>query len=101
MAIEIIGAVYCPLSPRDPEQRLHALVKETTALVLLHWMTHNIFGNHVSTLDLDSVLDGDGIVNDGDLERLSGVLVTPASIAYTIFTSGSTGTPKAVSASSG
>ena len=26
MAIETIGGVYCPLSPRDPSHRLHELV---------------------------------------------------------------------------
>ncbi|CAF4379848.1 unnamed protein product, partial [Rotaria sordida] len=29
MAIEMAGGVYCPLSPRDPRHRLHALLQQT------------------------------------------------------------------------
>ncbi|CAF1591220.1 unnamed protein product, partial [Adineta steineri] len=37
MGIEMAGGVYCPLSPRDPQHRLHALVEQTQSrLVLVH-----------------------------------------------------------------
>ena len=40
MAIEMVGAVYCPLSPRDPQNRLHSLVQQTQSrLVLIHHPT--------------------------------------------------------------
>ena len=98
MAIEMIGAVYCPLSPRDPEERLHMLVTETKArVVLVHWLTDLKFGVIVPLLRIDNLLCIDQWKNDVGLEILSASSVSGESIAYTIFTSGSTGTPKAVS----
>ncbi|CAF1356610.1 unnamed protein product, partial [Adineta steineri] len=40
MSIEMAGGVYCPLSPRDPQHRLHSLVEQTQSrLVLVHHLT--------------------------------------------------------------
>ena len=98
MAIEMIGAVYCPLSPRDPEHRLHALLQQTQSrLVLVHWLTKTKFNDDIISLDIDSMLNNNEINSDIDVDRLSSVEVTSDNIAYIIFTSGSTGTPKAVS----
>ncbi|CAF4473103.1 unnamed protein product, partial [Adineta steineri] len=48
MAIEMGGGVYCPLSPRDPQHRLHTLVQQTQSrLVLIHWLTKNKFNNDI------------------------------------------------------
>jgi non-ribosomal peptide synthetase component F len=99
MAIEMVGGVYCPLSPRDPQHRLHALIQQTQSrLVLVHWLTKTNFQNDVMSVNIDSVLiNNNDIESDVDFNRLSSVLVTSDNIAYIIFTSGSTGTPKAVS----
>ena len=44
MAIEMVGGVYCPLSPRDPQHRLHALLQQTQSrLVLVHHLTKTKF----------------------------------------------------------
>ena len=93
MAIEMIGGVYCPLSPRDPEHRLYALMQQTQSrLVLVHWLTKTKFDDNIISLDIDSLLTD----NDVDVDRLSDITITSKSIAYIIFTSGSTGIPKAV-----
>ena len=98
MAIETVGGVYCPLSPRDPQYRLHAFIQETESrLVLVHCYTKIKFDVNVVSLDVNSVLSGNDWINGVDVDRLSSVIVIPDSIAYIIFTSGSTGTPKAVS----
>ena len=98
MAIEMVGSVYCPLSPRDPQHRLHSLLQQTQSrFVLVHWLTKPKFSNDIILLDIDSMLNGNEINSDIDADRLSSVEVTPDNIAYIIFTSGSTGTPKAVS----
>jgi non-ribosomal peptide synthetase component F len=97
MAIEMAGAVYCPLSPGDPQQRLHALIEKTySRLVLIHWLTGNKFTNDIVALDIDLVLNNNNVETEVSFDPLSNVLVTLDSIAYIIFTSGSTGTPKAV-----
>jgi non-ribosomal peptide synthetase component F len=93
------GAVYCPLSPQDPEQRLHALLEQTQVrLVLVHCMTRDKVYSNVAALEIDAIVRIENQINDAALDRLSCVSVTPDNIAYVIFTSGSTGTPKAVSA---
>jgi non-ribosomal peptide synthetase component F len=97
MAIEMIGGIYCPLSPRDPEHRLHSLVKQTQSrLVLVHSLTKTKFNDDVISFNIDLIVSDNDAESDIGVDRLSDILVTPNNIAYTIFTSGSTGTPKAV-----
>ena len=97
MAIEMIGSVYCPLSPRDPQHRLHKLVQQTQSqLVLTHFLTKTKFDENVITLDIDAVLVRNEVESDLNVDQLSSIVVTSSNISYTIFTSGSTGTPKAV-----
>ena len=96
LAIVMCDAVYCPLSPRDPEQRLHALLQQTEArVVLVHHLTKTNFNNEVIAIDIDEILTNNHL--ESDLNEISNTDATPESIAYIIFTSGSTGTPKAVS----
>ena len=98
MAIEILGSVYCPLSPRDPQQRLYTLLQQTrTRVVLVHNLTKTKFQDDIISIDIDSVVINNEIESNIDIHQLSIVIVTPEDIAYIIFTSGSTGTPKAVS----
>ena len=97
MAIEMIGGVYCPLSPRDPQHRLYSLMQQTQSrLVLVHWLTKTKFDHKLISLDIDSLLIDHDAQSDIDVDRLSNVTITPENIAYIIFTSGSTGIPKAV-----
>jgi non-ribosomal peptide synthetase component F len=100
MAIEMAGGVYCPLSPRDPQHRLHALVQQTQSrLIIVHCLTRTKFQNNVICFNIDSVLinNNNNFESDIEVHQLSSVLVTSDDVAYIIFTSGSTGTPKAVS----
>lgn len=98
MAIEMVGGIYCPLSPRDPQNRLHALVEQTrTRVALVHHSTRHKCNNDDIALDIDTVVVGSIRMSDIDVTPLSSILVMPENIACIIFTSGSTGTPKAVS----
>nr|ACD54728.1 non-ribosomal peptide synthetase, NRPS-like protein [Adineta vaga] len=98
LSIEIAGSAYCPLSARDPEQRLNVLIEQTQSpLVLIHHLTQHKFNNsHIITLDIDTIINNNQIINAKDLYHLSNIMITSENIAYVIFTSGSTGTPKAV-----
>ncbi len=97
VAIEVIGGIYCPLSSRDPEHRLHSLLQQTQSrLVLVHSLTKTKFNNDAVSLDFDAILTKNFVQSDISLGQLSNVIVTLKGPAYTIFTSGSTGTPKAV-----
>ena len=98
MAIEMIGGIYFPLSPRDPENRLYALLQQTQSrLVLVHWLTKTKFNENITLMDIDSVLMNNNSIIDVNIDQLSQVNVSMDSMAYIIFTSGSTGTPKGVS----
>ncbi|CAF3939613.1 unnamed protein product, partial [Adineta steineri] len=97
MGIEMVGGVYCPLSPRDPQHRLYALTQQTQSrLVLVHHLTKTKFDQGIFSLDIDSVLNMNDMDNGVSNSCLSGVTVKGEDVAYVIFTSGSTGTPKAV-----
>jgi non-ribosomal peptide synthetase component F len=97
MSIEMIGGVYCPLSPRDPQHRLYALIQQIQSrLVLVHWLTKTIFNDNIISLDIDTLLSNKCIASEADIVGLSNVKITSENIAYIIFTSGSTGIPKAV-----
>ena len=98
LAIEMIGGVYCPLSPQDPQHRLHELWQQTRSrLCLIHHLTKIKLHDDIVLLDIDSVLVNTDMTSDVAVDQLSSIVVTPNSIAYIIFTSGSTGIPKAVS----
>jgi non-ribosomal peptide synthetase component F len=98
LAIEMVGGVYCPLSPRDPQHRLQSLLEQTQSRsVLVHYFTKTKFKDDAISIEIDSVLATTKIESDDDVDLLATVSVTPNDIAYIIFTSGSTGTPKAVS----
>ncbi len=97
MSIEMIGAVYCPLAPGDPDQRLDSLIKQTKShLVLLHWMTADKFKNNHVILDIERVINNNIFDMSINTDQISNVVVIRENIAYVIFTSGSTGVPKAV-----
>ena len=97
MAIEMVGGVYCPLSPRDPQHRLHTLIEQTQCrLVFVHALTKSKFNDEGLILNIDSVSINDNTSSGVLLHLLSSIVVTSDNIAYIIFTSGSTGTPKPV-----
>jgi len=98
VAIEMIGGVYCPLSPRDPEHRLHAIVQQTQSRhVLVHYLTKAIFNDKIVPTNIDSVLSNSDAESDIDINLLSSIMISSDNISYIVFTSGSTGKPKAVS----
>ena len=69
MAIEMAGCVYCPLSPGDPEQRLHKLIEQTDCrLVLVHWMTLDKFNDSDVTCDIDAVINSNHTINNDSLD---------------------------------
>ncbi|CAF4367887.1 unnamed protein product, partial [Adineta steineri] len=95
MGIEMAGGVYCPLSPRDPQHRLHALTQQTQSrLVLVHDLTKSKFHHNIVLLDVNSILTNIETDSKIHVNRLSNVVLIPDNVAYIIFTSGSTGTPK-------
>ncbi len=81
------GAAYVPILSDCPEDRLHFIVKETKARVVI-----GVAGKHaVPTL---AFVDIKKAITEPPLR--SAVPVSPDDLAYVMYTSGSTGTPKGV-----
>ncbi len=97
LAIQMAGGVYCPLSPQDPQHRLHALMQQTQSqLVLVHHSIKTKFDHDIMSVYIDIVLIKNNVNICVDIGALSSTIVSPNNVAYIIFTSGSTGMPKAV-----
>ncbi|MFF9088257.1 non-ribosomal peptide synthase/polyketide synthase [Streptomyces sp. NPDC014991] len=99
LAVLKTSAVYVPLEPTYPDERVRLLLDETRSPVLLtdsgragHW-TDRLAGRvTVVAADTDPGIPGQpGTEPD--------VTVLPDQLAYVIYTSGSTGTPKGVAVS--
>ena len=97
LSIEMVGAVYCPCSPDDPQQRLQVLVEQTqSCLVLVHSLTQMKIGFDRRLVEIDIVLARDMSSNDMNIELLAMIFVSAEHFIYVISTSGSTGAPKMV-----
>ena len=97
VAVAFVGGIYCPLSPRDPQQRLQALLQQTNSrIVLVHHSTKKKFNDDIISPDIDLIFTQTQSSDETHVDRLSNVIVSPNHVAYIIFTSGSTGIPKAV-----
>lgn len=97
MAIDFAGAVYCPLSPREPTERLYGLIKQTQShLILVDHLTRKRFTEDFSIWNVDTLLLNSNRSQMKDSLELLRQSCSKEDSAYVIFTSGSTGTPKAV-----
>lgn len=102
LAVMSIGAVWVPLDPDHPDERLSSILKDAGAAAVL---TKGPHADRLGKLD-----DAPAVIIDLTKERtgLQGRLARPPSAgvrgqdpAYIIYTSGSTGTPKGVVISHG
>ncbi|CAF4092725.1 unnamed protein product, partial [Adineta steineri] len=97
MGIEMAGGVYCPLSPRDPQHRLHTLIQQTQSrLVLVHHSTTLKFSSEIVLCNVDFIWTVGHINSSIIVDHLSEIVVMAENIAYIVFTSGSTGISKGV-----
>ncbi|CAF0953041.1 unnamed protein product [Adineta steineri] len=98
LGILMSGAIYAPLTPTDPFDRLQSLIHQVDAkLVLVNQNSPSHLNRFdVPIVDISEILDCPVRLNDAQIEQLSQVVVTPQSISHIVFTSGSTGLPKAV-----
>ncbi|CAF4205740.1 unnamed protein product [Rotaria sp. Silwood2] len=104
LSILVCGAIYCPLNPQDPINRVSLLMNEVEAkLLLLHQKTSDLFVN--SDQQCITLLNIETIISEQHMQHFESyahiipqVNVTMSNIAYIIFTSGSTGVPKPLAA---
>lgn len=90
-----LGAVYIPLDPDYPEQRIQAIIDNAHARAMISKNLHTLSASVDCSIALDQMQAA--IVAAGDdfaIARQGNV--APDSIACVFYTSGSTGTPKGV-----
>ncbi|MER7583675.1 amino acid adenylation domain-containing protein [Kitasatospora sp. NPDC097691] len=92
LAVWRVGAMYVPLDPAHPRERLAWLLEATAApLVLTDRATRAVLPQDAPAGCLD-----EDWPTDGDATPVAPFPVGPLDAAYVIFTSGSTGRPKGV-----
>lgn len=105
LAVLKAGAVYLPLDPRLPTQRLAFMVRDAgaTAVISKSELTEQAFGRALSTLNIEGANGCAVVLLDKDRSEIALHEVTrpycpagPSDLAYVIYTSGSTGQPKGV-----
>jgi non-ribosomal peptide synthetase component F len=98
ISIMMSGAIYAPLNPHDPINRIQSLIHQIDGkLILVNQMSHsNVTSINLPIVNISQVLDYYTSFTNIQIEQLSHVAVTPDSISHIVFTSGSTGIPKAV-----
>uniref|UniRef100_UPI002413A817 non-ribosomal peptide synthetase n=1 Tax=Pseudomonas sp. RIT-To-2 TaxID=3462541 RepID=UPI002413A817 len=92
LAVFKAGAVYLPLDPQQPAKRLHQLLTDSGAAMLVHAPGDNRFQGLPGRQGL--AFEPEKWSHCSDL--FVAVDISPAQPAYIIFTSGSTGQPKGV-----
>lgn len=99
MVVALLGllkadAAYMPLDPEYPKHRLHFLIEDAKASVLLTQarLANDLYDESARVICMDT--DWPRISEESDQNQASGV--TPDNMAYVIYTSGSTGQPKGV-----
>ncbi|MFP7486337.1 amino acid adenylation domain-containing protein [Priestia filamentosa] len=85
------GAAYLPIDPEQPMKRIHYMLNEVKAKVILHGTESPILDD----ISLDILQLEMSSMPDLNQEKNS-VPIKPNSLAYIIFTSGTTGNPKGV-----
>ncbi|MCY9555300.1 AMP-binding protein, partial [Paenibacillus apiarius] len=91
MAILKSGGAYVPIDPKYPEDRIHYMLDDSNAQVLLaqrHLQARAAFSGRRIMLDEEAFYDADG----SNLEPVN----QPEHLSYVIYTSGTTGKPKGV-----
>lgn len=88
------GAAYVPLDPSSPPDRLHYMLEDTKAFILLtqSWLKDKFRETDITVIEMNHV---DAFLKEfpgGNLENIAGI----DNLAYVIYTSGSTGKPKGV-----
>ncbi|WP_331375473.1 non-ribosomal peptide synthetase/type I polyketide synthase [Sinorhizobium chiapasense] len=105
LAILKAGAVYLPLDPQLPPQRLRFMVRDAgaTAIVSKAKLQEHTFGKALSGLNIEGANGCAVVLLDMDHTEIALHEVTPphcpagpSDLAYVIYTSGSTGQPKGV-----
>ncbi|MFH8568034.1 non-ribosomal peptide synthase/polyketide synthase [Streptomyces sp. NPDC017993] len=99
LAVLKAGAVYVPLEPNYPDERVRLLLAETSSPVLLT-DERRAAGWTAKLANQVQVVAVDGAEGADDRDRTApDVTVLPDQLAYVIYTSGSTGAPKGVAVS--
>jgi len=95
LAILKLGAIYIPIDPRNPQDRVGYFLDAVRPILVVGDGTfRSFFENHCLYIDIDQKDESNKLLTNA-------VSISAEDPAYIIFTSGSTGNPKAVQVSHG
>ena len=93
LAVMKLGAIYVPLDPRFPVERLEFMAEDAAlAAIIVHTPTENVFRMRTRQINLDRERDDIATASSEPFPEEP----DPASAVYVLYTSGSTGKPKGV-----
>jgi len=96
LAIFKAGAVYVPMDPGHPAQRLSFMLTDLKATAVLLKMADDHFFLHQKEITLIMVDATKNVMESSVANNGSNIIINAADTAYIIYTSGSTGMPKGV-----
>ncbi|MCW3467113.1 non-ribosomal peptide synthase/polyketide synthase [Chitinophaga nivalis] len=87
------GGAYVPMDPLYPEDRIHYMLEDTAAQVVVCQRSNEHLFTHIANR---VVIDGEAAAISAQPVTTVPVVRLPQHVAYVIYTSGSTGRPKGV-----
>ncbi|MBT4835826.1 MAG: amino acid adenylation domain-containing protein, partial [Methylococcales bacterium] len=98
LAVIKAGAVYLPLDPHYPAERLHYMLTDSSAsLLITESNTNALLAQSISDLNTKIIyLDSEQSQIEARSQSKVNVSIRPEQMVYMIYTSGSTGNPKGV-----
>ncbi len=87
------GGAYVPMKPDYPESRIHYILKEIQATIILTDKSTSLIVSKSDEVEVFRIDNEEALLERYPITSLN-ITISPSSLSYVIYTSGSTGKPK-------